>query len=132
MNAGTTRGLVSRRSRYPFDETVARLTSDIESRGARLFAVIDHAGEAQRVGLAMPPTKVLVFGSPRAGTGLMLAAPSLAIDLPLKILVWQEGSGIVWMVYNSAEYLATRHSLPPTHISALQAADAITGALAQA
>lgn len=132
MNAGATSGLVTRRSRYPFDETIVRLTSEIEARGARMFAVIDHAAEAQRVGLTMPPTKVLVFGNPRAGTGPMLAAPSLAIDLPLKILVWQEGTDVVWMVYNSAEYLAARHALPHTQSAALKAADGITGTLMQA
>src|SRR6185437_3291700 len=105
-------GIATRRSRYPFDETVARLRTEVESKGGTVFAVIDHAGEAARVGLTMPPTKVLIFGSPKAGTPLMLAAPSLAIDLPLKILVWEETGGAVWMAYNTAEYLADRHELP--------------------
>jgi uncharacterized protein (DUF302 family) len=74
--------------------------------------LIDHSGEAAKVGLKMPPTKLLVFGSPKAGTPLMLSAPSIAIDLPLKILVWQDASGKVWLSYNNPEYLQERHGLP--------------------
>lgn len=124
MNAAS--GVVTRRSRFGFDETLQRLHSAIEAKGARVFALIDHAGEAARAGLTMPPTKVLIFGSPRAGTPLMLAAPSLAIDLPLKILVSEELGGAVWMSCNSAAYLATRHGLAGAQSGALGVAEALT------
>ncbi len=126
-----TNGICACRSRYSFEETVARLTAEVNSKGATLFAIIDHAGEAARVGLTMPPTKLLIFGSPQAGTPLMLAAPSLAIDLPLKILVWEETGGAVWMAYNTAEYLADRHSLPRRESAALGAVSALSAALAE-
>jgi uncharacterized protein (DUF302 family) len=124
-------GVGQRRSRYSFDETLTRLRAEIESRGATVFAVIDHSGEAARVGLKMPPTQLLIFGSPKAGTPLMLAAPSLAIDLPLKILVWEETSASVWMAFNTAEYLAGRHELAGAQSGALAVADVLTAALAQ-
>jgi uncharacterized protein (DUF302 family) len=123
-------GLVTRRSRYSFDDTVTRLRSAVESKGASLFALIDHAGEARRVGLTMPPTQLLIFGSPTAGTPLMLAAPSLAIDLPLKVLVSEDSSGSVWMTYSSADYLAERHELPRAQAAALQVVDGLTATLA--
>jgi uncharacterized protein (DUF302 family) len=84
----------------------------LQSKGVVLFAVIDHSGEAAKVGMTMPPTKLLIFGNPKAGTPLMLAAPSIAIDLPLKILVWQDNQGKVTLSYNSPEYLQARHGLP--------------------
>jgi uncharacterized protein (DUF302 family) len=91
---------------------VERVKSILQSKGITLFALVDHSGEAERVGLKMPPTRLLIFGSPKAGTPLMLAAPSIAIDLPLKILVWQDGQGKVWLSYNSPEYLKERHGVP--------------------
>ncbi len=77
-----------------------------------MFALVDHSGEAEKVGMKMPPTKLLIVGSPKAGTPLMLAAPSSAIDLPLKILVWEDAQGKVWLSYNSPEYLQKRHGFP--------------------
>ena len=77
-----------------------------------LFALIDHSGEAAKAGLKMPPTKLLIFGNPKAGTPLMLAAPSAALDLPLKILVAEDSEGKVWISYNSVDYLKERHGLP--------------------
>jgi uncharacterized protein (DUF302 family) len=74
--------------------------------------LIDHSGEAGKVGLKMRPTKLVIFGNPRAGTPLMLASPSSAIDLPLKLLVWEDAQGKVWLSYNSPEYLVERHGLP--------------------
>lgn len=106
------KGIVSIPSNHSVDETVDRLKNILQSKGVTLFAVIDHSGEAEKVGMKMPPTKLLIFGSPKAGTPLMLAAPSIAIDLPLKILVWQDAQGKVWLSYNSAEYLKDRHGLP--------------------
>jgi uncharacterized protein (DUF302 family) len=77
-----------------------------------LFGLINHSGEAEKVGLEMKPTKLLFFGKPRAGTPLMLASPSKAIDLPLKMLVWEDAAKKVWISYNSPEYLQERHGFP--------------------
>lgn len=111
------KGIVDVASAHSVDETVERLKTILHSKGVALFALVDHSGEAEKVGLKMPPTKLLIFGNPRAGTPLMVASPSIAIDLPLKILVWEEeagkdGAGKVWLSYNSAEYLQKRHGLP--------------------
>ena len=105
-------GIVTRSSNHSVDQTVDRLKHILESKGVTLFALIDHSGEAEKVGMKMPPTTLAIFGSPKAGTPLMLAAPSIAIDLPLKILVWEDGQGKVWLSYNTAEYLKERHGLP--------------------
>jgi uncharacterized protein (DUF302 family) len=105
-------GIVSIRSNHSVDETVDRLTNIVRSKGIILFAVIDHSGEAAKVGLKMPPTKLVILGNPKNGTPLMLAAPSVALDLPLKILVAEDAQGKVWISYNSPEYLKDRHGLP--------------------
>jgi uncharacterized protein (DUF302 family) len=105
-------GIIDIRSNHSIDETVKSLERILEAKGVTLFALIDHSGEAEKVGMEMPPTKLLIFGSPRAGTPLMLAAPGIAIDLPLKILVWQDKSGQVWVSYNSPAYLKERHNVP--------------------
>ena len=106
-------GIVSLASHHSVDETVERLKGILHAKGVMLFAIIDHSGEAEKAGMKMPPTKLLIFGNPKAGTPLMLAAPSSAIDLPLKILVREDGAGMVWISYNSPAYLAKRHGLPP-------------------
>lgn len=108
----TDKGIVDRPSHHSVEETVERLQALLQAKGVTLFALVDHSGEAQKVGMEMRPTKLLIFGSPQAGTPLMLAAPSVAIDLPLKILVWEDGEGKVWISYNSPEYLQERHGLP--------------------
>ena len=105
-------GIVTKPSNYSVDETVDRIKNILASKGVTVFAVIDHSGEAENVGMKMPPTKVVIFGSPKGGTPLMLAAPSVAIDLPLKILVAEDAQGKVWLSYNSPEYLRQRHGLP--------------------
>ena len=105
-------GIVKIPSHRSVDETVDRLKAILQSKGVTLFALIDHSGEAEKVGMKMPPTKLLIFGNPKGGTPLMLAAPSAAIDLPLKILVAEDSQGKVWISYNSAEYLKERHGLP--------------------
>jgi uncharacterized protein (DUF302 family) len=97
---------------HSVDETVEKLKNILRSKGVTLFALVDHGGEAEKVGMKMRSTKLLIFGSPKAGTPLMLAAPSIAIDLPLKILIWEDGQGNVWLSYNSPEYLKERHGLP--------------------
>ena len=110
MDGGT--GLTRIASRYSLDDTMRTLQEVFSEKGLQVFAVIDHSGEAEKVGLKMPPTKVLIFGSPKAGTPLMLAAPSLAIDLPLKALVAEDAEGKVSVTYNDAEYLRARHGFP--------------------
>ena len=105
-------GIVSQRSQHTVDETVERLRKILEARGVMLFALVDHSGEAKKAGLQMPPTKLLIFGNPAAGTPVMLAAPSIAIDLPLKILVAEDDQGKVLVSYNSPAYLGERHGLP--------------------
>src|SRR5215471_20814181 len=105
-------GLVVVASKYSVDDTVDRLQAAFREKGMQIFAVIDHSGEAEKVGLKMPPTKVLIFGSPKAGTPLMVAAPSLAIDLPLKALIAKDTEGKVAVTYNDPEYLRTRHGFP--------------------
>ncbi len=123
-------GIVKIPSHHSVDETVDKLKTILKSKGVTLFAVVDHSGEAEKVGMKMPPTKLLIFGSPKAGTPLMLAAPSVAIDLPLKILVAEDAQGKVWISYNSADYLKERHGLPPDllpNIAVVQALAAAAG-----
>lgn len=105
-------GIVDVSSNHSVDETVERLKNILQTKGVTLFALIDHSGEAEKVGMKMRPTKLLIFGSPQAGTPLMLAAPRTAIDLPLKMLVWEDDPGKVWLSYNSPEYLQQRHEFP--------------------
>jgi uncharacterized protein (DUF302 family)/uncharacterized membrane protein YidH (DUF202 family) len=112
MTSLPNKGIVDKPSNHSVDETVERLKNILQAKGVMLFAIVDHSGEAAKVGIKMRPTKLLIFGSPKAGTPLMLAAPSIAIDLPLKILVWEDPVGKVWLSYNSSEYLAQRHGLP--------------------
>ena len=112
MASATNNGIVNLASNHSVNQTVETLKTILQSKGVTLFALVDHSGEAEKVGLKMPPTKLLIFGSPKAGTPLMLAAPSIAIDLPLKVLVWEDAQGKVWVTYNSPEYLEQRHGLP--------------------
>lgn len=106
------KGIVDKPSKHSVEQTVENLKNILQSKGVTLFALIDHSGEAEKVGMKMPPTKLLIFGSPKAGTPLMQAAPSSALDLPLKILIWQDAQGKVWVTYNSPAYLQERHNLP--------------------
>src|SRR5580692_7010764 len=115
-------GLVQVASHYSFDETIQRLQAAFAEKGLQVFAVIDHSGEAAKVGLTMPPTKVMIFGSPKAGTPLMVAAPSLAIDLPLKALVSEDATGKVSVTYNDPAYLKERHGVPEELIKNLSGA----------
>src|SRR5713226_2131711 len=109
MAQATNPGIIERRSHHSVDETVGRLKTLLQSRSIMLFGLIDHSGEAEKVGIKMPPTKLLIFGNPKAGTPVMLAAPSIALDLPLKILIREDGQGRVWVSYNSPAYLQGRH-----------------------
>jgi uncharacterized protein (DUF302 family) len=120
-------GIVNKLSGHSVDETVEKLEGILRQKGIKLFAVVNHSGEALAAGLQMRPTKLLIFGSPKAGTPLMVAAPSIAIDLPLKILVWEDRDGRVWASYNDPAYLASRHDLPPELTPTLAAAAALAG-----
>ena len=112
MSPNSANGIVTTPSAHTVDQTVEKLKAMLQAKGVTLFAVIDHGGEAEKAGLKMPPTKVLIFGNPKGGTPLMLAAPSVAIDLPLKILVAEASNGRVSISYNAPEYLQQRHHIP--------------------
>jgi len=112
MTLSSGNGIVDIPSKHSVDETVEKLKGILEAKGVTLFALVDHSGEAEKVGLKMRPTKLLIFGNPKGGTPVMLAAPSVAIDLPLKILIWEDGAGKVWVSYNSPAYLQERHGVP--------------------
>jgi len=118
-------GLVSIPSHYSMQETIERLQSAVVAKRLQIFALIDHSGEAQKVGLKMPATKVIIFGSPKSGTPLMLAAPSLAIDLPLKVLIAEDANGKVSVTYNDPEYLGKRHRIPADLIKNIAGAGAL-------
>ncbi len=105
-------GIASKRSNHSVDVTIEKLKAVLQANGVTIFAVVDHSGEARKVGMTMPPTKLVIFGSPKAGTPLMVASPSIAIDLPLKILVSENTDGEVWVSYNAPAYLKERHNLP--------------------
>jgi uncharacterized protein (DUF302 family) len=105
-------GLANILSQHSVKQTVQNVERILEEKGVKLFALIDHSGEAESAGLKMRPTKLILFGNPKAGTPLMLAAPSSAIDLPLKFLIWEDAEGRVWITYNSAAYLQARHGFP--------------------
>ncbi len=125
MSSGN--GLVQVASHYSVDETLRRLEAAFAEKGLRVFAVIDHSGAAEKVGLKMRPTKVVIFGSPKGGTPLMVAAPSLAIDLPLKALVAEDAAGKVSVTYNDPDYLRDRHGVPGELIKNLAGAGVVIG-----
>jgi uncharacterized protein (DUF302 family) len=118
-------GVVSTPSNHSVNETVEKLKQILQAKGVTLFALVDHSGEAEKVGMKMPPTKLLIFGSPKAGTPVMLAAPSIALDLPLKILVREDAQGKVWTSYNSVAYLQQRHDVPQQVIQNLAVVEAL-------
>jgi uncharacterized protein (DUF302 family) len=100
-------------SPYDFVATAEKMESVLRARGLTIFGKIDFSGDAERAGLKMPPTQMLIFGNPKAGTPLMVAAPTSALDLPLKVLISQDPEGKTWLSYNAPEYLAQRHNIPP-------------------
>lgn len=112
MTQRTSNGIIDIPSNYTVDQTVEKLKGILQAKGAILFGLVDHSGEAEKAGMKMPPTKLLIFGNPKAGTPVMLAAPTSAIDLPLKILVREDAQGKVWVTYNSPQYLQERHGIP--------------------
>ena len=109
MNQGE--GIISKPSKYSVQETLHRLETILSAKGIKVFARVDHSGEAEKAGLKMPPTQLLIFGNPKGGTPVMLAAPTAAIDLPLKALAWQDANGQVWLSYNDPVYIQRRFGL---------------------
>jgi uncharacterized protein (DUF302 family) len=105
-------GMVHLNSPHSTTETLARLETIVQSKGIAVLARIDHSGDAAKAGLAMHPTKLLIFGNAKSGTPLMIASPTVAIDLPLKALVWEDAEGTVWLSYNTPAYLKQRHAIP--------------------
>jgi uncharacterized protein (DUF302 family) len=129
MATNSNSGIVTIPGRGSVDQTVKKLEGILQAKGVKLFATIDHSGEAEKVGMKMPPTRLLIFGNPKAGTPLMLASPGIAIDLPLKILVAEDPAGQVWISYNAPDYLAARHHLPAELIQNIAVVEALaTGA----
>lgn len=112
MTSSPENGLIHLSSPHSVPETVQRIESILRAKNLTIFARIDHSGEAEKVGLAMRPTQLIIFGSPKSGTPMMIASPTLAIDLPLKALVWQDAEGKVWISYNDPNYLKRRHNIP--------------------
>ena len=110
-------GIIDKLSKHSVVETVEKLTGMLHAKGITLFALVDHSGEAEKAGMKMRPTKLLIFGNPKGGTPLMIAAPSSAIDLPLKLLVSEDAEGKTWISYNSPQYLQERHGLPQELLS---------------
>jgi uncharacterized protein (DUF302 family) len=131
MPSNSGNGIVRKLSNHSVDETVSKLAAILQAKGVILFALVDHSGEAEKVGMKMPPTKLLIFGSPKAGTPLMLASPSIAIDLPLKILVAQDGSGKTWVSYNASAYLKERHNLPADLLQNIAVVEALAAKAAE-
>ena len=124
-------GIISIASRHSVDETVTKLENILQAKGVKLFALVDHSGEAEKAGLQMRPTKLLIFGNPKAGTPLMIAAPTIAIDLPMKLLVWEDAEAKVWISLNSPEYLQSRHGLPDSLVRNIAVAEALAKAAAE-
>jgi uncharacterized protein (DUF302 family) len=121
-------GIITLPSRHSVDQTVERLQTLLRAKGVTLFVLVDHSGEAAKVGMKLPPTKLVMFGNPKAGTPLMLAAPSVAIDLPLKLLVWEDAQGKVWLSYNSPAYLQQRHGVPEALLPNIAVVEALARA----
>jgi uncharacterized protein (DUF302 family) len=111
--ASVSQGIVSVASHHGVDATVEKLKGILDAKGVKVFALIDHSGEAEKAGMRMRNTKLLIFGNPKGGTPLMLASPTAALDLPLKILVWEDAGGKVWLTYNSVEFIRQRYNLTP-------------------
>ena len=125
MTSNPENGIVTIPSHQSVDQTVKKLEEILQAKGVKLFALVDHSGEAEKAGMQMRPTKLLIFGNPKAGTPLMIASPSIAIDLPLKVLVWEDADGKVWISYNAPAYLQARHGLPPELVQSIAVVEAL-------
>jgi uncharacterized protein (DUF302 family) len=124
-------GIVTIRSLHSVDQTVDKIQELLRAKGVKLFALVDHSGEAKKAGIEMPPTKLLIFGSPKAGTPLMIASPTIAIDLPLKLLVAQDAAGTVWISFNDPAFLRDRHGLPPELLPNIMVIEALAASAAR-
>jgi uncharacterized protein (DUF302 family) len=131
MTANPENGIVTIPSYHSVDQTVEKLEKILQAKGVKLFARIDHSGEAERAGMQMRSTKLLIFGNPRAGTPLMIHSPSVAIDLPLKILVSEDATGKAWISYNSPGYLQVRHGLPQDLLQNIAVVEALAAKAAE-
>lgn len=131
QSADRKKGIVTIPSHHSVDETVERLKGILQSKGITLFALVDHSVEAAKVGMKMPNTKLAIFGNPKGGTPLMLASPSIALDLPLKILVAEDAQGKVWVSYNSPDYLEGRHDLPAELVTNIAVVEALAAKAAE-
>ena len=131
MNSNSENGILTIPSHHAVDETVERLEGILRARGVKLFALVDHSGEAEKAGMQLRPTKLLIFGNPKAGTPLMIASPGSAIDLPLKLLVWEDGEGKAWISYNAPEYLQARHHLPQGLLQNIAVVEALATSAAE-
>jgi uncharacterized protein (DUF302 family) len=130
MAPTTGNGIISIPSNHSVDQTVQKLKAILQGKGVTLFALVDHSGEAEKVGMKMHPTKLLIFGSPKGGTPLMQAAPSIAIDLPLKMLIWEDAERHVWVSYNSPIYLQQRHGVPQNLLQNIVVVETLAAAAA--
>jgi uncharacterized protein (DUF302 family) len=130
MPAPIANGFISKACSRSVEDTLKHLKEILHAKGIALFAVIDHSGEAEKVGMSMPPTKLVIFGSPKGGTPLMQAAPTLAIDLPLKLLIWEDSAGNVWASYNAPTYLQERHGFPSDLLPNITAVEQLAAAAA--
>ena len=131
MTSNPDNGIISKPSQLSVDQTVEKLQQILQANGVKLFALVDHSGEAERVGMHLRPTKLLIFGNPKAGTPLMIAAPGIAIDLPLKILVSEDADGKVWISYNSPGFLQARHKLPEELVQNIAVVEALAAKAAE-
>ena len=124
-------GIIDVPSSHTVDQTVEKLRRILEAKGITLFALVDHSGEAAKVGMQLRPTKLLIFGSPKAGTPLMQATRSIAIDLPLKMLVWEDAAAKVWVSYNASGYLRDRHHVPDALMQNIAVVEALAAKAAE-
>jgi uncharacterized protein (DUF302 family)/uncharacterized membrane protein YidH (DUF202 family) len=124
-------GIVTIPSRQSVTATVEKLQQLLQAKSVKLFALIDHSGEAEKAGMPMRPTKLLIFGNPKAGTPLMVASPSIAIDLPIKILISEDAEGKVWISYNQPSYLQERHKLPQELVANIAVVEALAAKAAE-
>jgi uncharacterized protein (DUF302 family) len=131
MTSNTDNGIVSIPSKHSVDQTVEKLEAILQAKGVKLFALIDHSGEALKAGMQMRPAKLLIFGNPKAGTPLMVASPGIAIDLPLKILVAEDENGKAQVSWNSVAYLQARHNLPTELVRNIAVVEALAAKAAE-
>ena len=130
MAPTTGNGIISISSNHSVDQTVEKFKRVLQAKGVTLFALVDHSGEAEKVGMKMRPTRLLIFGSPKGGTPVMQAAPSIAIDLPLKMLIWEDAERRVWLSYNSPVYLQQRHGVPQNLLQNMAVVETLAAAAA--